>query len=252
MDPSFNPLQLAGGSTGCLLVHGFTSCPADLRYLTEHLHTAGLTVHEVLLPGHGSTAEDMAKTDWQDWLVAVEQGLDNLSSQCSAVWLIGFSMGGVLTGILASRSNVQGYISISAPIWPRAKMTKFAFLLQYIRRYVQLGKRPDFELPSWRYQRVAVKNIADLTRLIKVFKGALPHIKVPTLVIQGEDDRTIEPRSADYIFRHLGSADKVRFSVPGGHMLLLGVQRQQICDKIYEFIKTRTGGIRDGSCKTGR
>ena len=247
MTAGIQPLRLAGGDIGCLLIHGFTSCSLDLRTLTEYLHgQCGFTAHEVLLPGHGTSPQDMAKFGCSDWLNSVETSLVELEKQCSKVWLIGFSMGGVLASILASRQDITGLISISAPIWPRAKLTRYAFLLQYFRKYAQLKKRPKFEVPSWRYEQVAVANIADLNRAIGMCKTALPLVRVPTLVIQGDADRTIEPRSANYIYNGLGSTDKELVFVSGGHMLLLESRRQEIHFRISEFIKTRIGGMSNG------
>jgi carboxylesterase len=254
MDPNLiKPLKLYGGRVGCLLIHGFTSCPLDLRPLTEHLHRDwGFTAHEILLPGHGTTFEDMARFGWADWIRACEKGLGELKKQCDQVWLIGFSMGGVLANIVASRHQVEGLVSISAPIWPQKKITKYAFLLKYFRKHVEMGKRPDFEVPSWRYNHVSMKSIADLSRLINECKQALSRVQVPALVVQGDSDRTVEPRSADYIFKALGSADKEFFFTSGGHMLLLESRRQEICCRISEFIKTRTGGISNGCNQAGR
>lgn len=242
------PLRLAGGNVGCLMVHGFTSCPADVRPLSKHLHRCGFSVHELLLPGHGTSFQDLAQYGWQDWLKAVESGLLELKSQCSSVWLAGFSMGGVLAILAASRHQVDGLVSISAPIWPRPKRTKYACILKYFQKYAQLGQPSEFRFPSWRYEQVAVKNIADLMHLIKLAKRALPAILVPTLVVQGEDDHTIEPRSAKSIFDALGTEDKELFFLGCGHMVLLEASSMEVSKKVSDFILIRTGGKENGCC----
>ena len=241
------PLYFEGGSIGCLLVHGFTSCPGDVRPLAEHLHSLGYTCRETLLPGHGTSPEDMAKYGWRDWLQAVELELTQLKTNCSQVWVLGFSMGGILALLAAARNDTAGLVSISAPIWPQAWRAKYAFFLQYFQKYAQLGKPGQYCLPSWRYEQVAVKNVADLMALIKEGKGTLRKVTVPALVVQGREDRTIEPRSAQYIFDNLGSAQKEIYYSRGGHMLLAGEQSEEICRRIGEFIQERGGDV-DGSC----
>lgn len=239
----FPPLSLAGGSTGCLLIHGFTSCPLDVRPLTKHMHQRGYTVQEVLLPGHGTSYEDMARYGAGDWLAAVEAQLAALESRCSQVWLVGFSMGGTLAALAAARNPVQGLISLAAPIWPRPWRARYAGILQYFQKYAELGKAQEFRFPSWRYQRVAVKNVADLITLIRMAKAAYARIDVPTLVVQGSGDRTIEVRSAKYIYDKLSASDKELFVVEGGgHMLLLESTSPDICSKVEQFISSRTGG----------
>ncbi len=42
-----------------LLIHGFTGSPPEMRLVGEYLHRRGLTVYAPLLPGHGTTVEDM-------------------------------------------------------------------------------------------------------------------------------------------------------------------------------------------------
>lgn len=252
MNPKFQPLHLPGGSTGCLLVHGFTSCPFDIRPLSKHLHKVNCTVQEVLLPGHGTDYRDMARFGWRDWLQAVEEGLRRLKQTCSRVWLIGFSMGGSLATLAAARNDVDGLISISAPIWPRNQRSKYAFLLQHFIKYTQLGEGRQYQFPSWRYQRVAVSNIVDLMRLIREVKRALPSITIPTLVVQGRNDGTVHPRGADYIYLRLGSSEKELCFTDGGHMLLLESGYKEICCCVSDFILTRTGGSVDGSFKTSQ
>lgn len=245
------PVYLRGGEVGCLTIHGFTSSPADIRPLSKYLHSRGFTIREVLLPGHGTSFQDMAKYGWSDWVGAVDHELTELKRQCRKVWVIGFSMGGTLA-VLAASTGVDGIVSISAPIWPRSKLAKYACFLKYFKRYSWLGERPQSQFPSWRYQWVALKNVADLMHLIKLGKRVLPDITVPALIVQGEEDRTVEPRSANYIFDALGSSDKELVFVSGGHMLLVEAQSKEVCCRISRFLEIRTGGEAHGCCKTGK
>ena len=66
-EPAF---YFEGGKIGCLLLHGFTGSPLHMRFLGEKLRDAGYTVYAPLLPGHGTSVEDMAKYGWKDWLEA--------------------------------------------------------------------------------------------------------------------------------------------------------------------------------------
>ena len=62
---------------GILLLHGFTATPGTMRPLGEALHRdTGFTVYAPLLPGHGLTPEEMAKTRWYDWFRASQQAFD--------------------------------------------------------------------------------------------------------------------------------------------------------------------------------
>jgi len=141
-----------------------------------------------------------------------------------------------------SRTKVDGLVSISSPIWLQEKKANYAFLLKHFIKYSQRGKRPKYDFPSWRYEQVSLKNIADLVNLIKVCKRVLSKVDVPALVVQGEEDHTVEPRSARYIFNGLGSSDKELFITGGEHMLLLTPGQKDICIRVCDFIRIRTGG----------
>ncbi len=52
--PDGVPFLLPGGSTGCVLVHGFTAMPGEMRWLGEDLASRGNTVVGIRLPGHGA------------------------------------------------------------------------------------------------------------------------------------------------------------------------------------------------------
>ena len=52
--PGCEPVYNAGGESACLLLHGFTSSPYEMRLLGEYLGREGYTVSIPLLPGHGT------------------------------------------------------------------------------------------------------------------------------------------------------------------------------------------------------
>src|SRR2546429_9501847 len=60
---------------GCLLVHGFTGTPEEMRPLGEALAARGFPVYAVLLAGHGTDVAELARTCWTDWFASVEAGV---------------------------------------------------------------------------------------------------------------------------------------------------------------------------------
>ncbi len=59
---------------GILLVHGFTATPREMRTLAEYLLKRNFTVLAIRLPGHGTTPEELASCQFEDWLPATESG----------------------------------------------------------------------------------------------------------------------------------------------------------------------------------
>ena len=94
----------------------------------HYLHSQGYTVCGVRLKGHGTTPQDMAKTRWEDWLDSAEQGYKKLELVCDEIYVIGFSMGGILAINLGLKHKFKAAAIISAPIFIMNKR-HFWFLL---------------------------------------------------------------------------------------------------------------------------
>jgi carboxylesterase len=62
------------GRTGVLVSHGFTGTPQSMRPWAEHLAAQGYSVRLPLLPGHGTTWQEMNRTTWNDWYAEVRAG----------------------------------------------------------------------------------------------------------------------------------------------------------------------------------
>src|SRR5687768_7646312 len=116
MDPEKTaPFELGRGEDACLLLHGFTGSPWDVRPLGEALAARGLYVRAIQLPGHGSTPEALLQVTRQDWLRAAAQALLSLR-EYRRTFVVGLSMGALLALRLAVdyRERVHG-LALVAP-----------------------------------------------------------------------------------------------------------------------------------------
>ena len=71
--PGAEPWSAEGGRDGVLVLHGFTGNPQSMRGLAESLAAAGFAVELPLLPGHGTSVDDMLPTRWDDWSSTAEK-----------------------------------------------------------------------------------------------------------------------------------------------------------------------------------
>ncbi|HLA87386.1 MAG TPA: hypothetical protein VJL10_05165, partial [Anaerolineales bacterium] len=69
--PTTEPFFFSGGRTGCLLIHGFTGTPKEMRWMGEYLNQQGLTCLGIRLAGHATHPEDMRRSRWTDWAASV-------------------------------------------------------------------------------------------------------------------------------------------------------------------------------------
>lgn len=95
--------ELTGGvRVGVLLSHGFTGSPASMRPWGQHLGSLGYGVRVPLLPGHGTTWQDLNGRRFEDWYGAVSDAYEALRTEHDVVVAGGLSMGGALVLKLAA------------------------------------------------------------------------------------------------------------------------------------------------------
>lgn len=227
-----------GNQIVCLLVHGFTGSPGEMLPLGQYLNKCGYTVKGILLPGHGTTPEDLRKTDWQDWYGKLIKEYNSLAKKYNKVFVIGLSMGGLLTLYLASQSKITGGIaSLCAPIYIADKRVKITPLLKYFKKYIKKpGNGNKYPGYYW-YDCYPVRSLANLLKLIKVVKINLENITCPTLLIQAKKDGTIDPSSAQFIYSQISTANKELIWLgESGHIVTLDKEKEKVFLEIEKFI----------------
>lgn len=246
LDPS--PFLLPGGLTGVLLIHGYTGSPTEMRWIAESLHARGLTVAGLLLPGHGTTPEEMNRCRWTDWTGHVERALADLRSRCAKVFVAGLSMGSLLTLHLAvHHQDLSGIILYSPAVWVNSRLI---YLSPLARHFVATRPKsgdsdlvdPSADLQLWCYDVDAVGAAAELLKLMLYVRRSLRRVRCPALVIYSPGDRSIHPQSAQRTFQRLGSTDKELVTLDrSGHCITVDVRWQFVADKTFEFIRTHDG-----------
>ena len=68
------PFLLPGSKTGCLLIHGFTGAPKEMRWMGDYLSQQRYSVLGIRLAGHATRPEDMIRSRSVDWIASVEDG----------------------------------------------------------------------------------------------------------------------------------------------------------------------------------
>ncbi|MTI66380.1 MAG: alpha/beta fold hydrolase [Firmicutes bacterium] len=229
-----------GNNIGFLLIHGFTGSAAVMRPLGEYLNNKGFTVKGVLLKGHGTNLSELEKTKWKDWIASAEREYINLKQKCKKIILIGVSMGGVIALNLASKLEVDSTICISTPIKIKNKQAKYAPILKFHKKYLKKPKINNKYLSEYciGYEKTPVSKISDVLRLIRATKWRLKKVKVPILLIQSNNDNTIDKKSIEYIYDKVNSEiRKVVFLEKGGHLATIGEEKDKLYREIYTFIK---------------
>lgn len=231
--------------TVVLMIHGFTGSPSEFRRLGYYLNDQGYTVKAILLPGHGTTPEDMLRTGFSDWWRCVKEEFELLRlAGYQRVIPIGHSMGGLLSLKLAMEEQVPGVVSLATPIHLGSRKPMFAFLLQFFVKYVSKRRPAGYEevvSESLAYDRTPVACVVHLRKLLFHVKGKLHMVKVPLFIAQGELDRLSLPRSAPFIYQKVSSVTKEMKVYPNSsHGILLDPDQEQVFEDIGLFLARLT------------
>ncbi|MBN1401385.1 MAG: alpha/beta fold hydrolase, partial [Anaerolineae bacterium] len=206
---------LRGGDVGCLLLHGFTGSPPEMRPLGDYLHARGLTVSGPLLAGHGTQPSDLNRVTWEDWLATAEEAWKALRAQCQPVFVAGLSLGALLTVHLSIMyPEARGIILLSPALRVANSLIFLAPVLKHvIAQFPTSGAEeaqyadPEATSRMWHYPTYPVGGAAELLRLQRVVRRELGDVRAPALVFCTRD-ATIHPSSAQELFDGLGSAEK--------------------------------------------
>lgn len=241
-------LKGRGRHTGIVLTHGYMAAPEEVRGLAGYLVQKGFWVYGVRLPGHGTSPEDLAGRSYAEWIQAVEEGYGIVSNICRQVIVGGFSTGAGLSLELASRIGaIKGVFAVSTPLRLQDFAAKFAPAVSMWNRLMDTVKIEDAkkefvenhpENPHINYSRNPVSGVRELERLMDALEPRLENIKMPSLVVQSQQDPVVNPKSAEQIFKHLGSEDKqLIFFNFNRHGILLGEGAEMVYRAIGNFIE---------------
>jgi carboxylesterase len=234
--------SFGGGSTGCLLIHGFSGSPPEMRPMGEYLAQQGLTVLGPRLAGHGTTPEDMAQTGWSDWVSSAEEALAELKGRCDQVFIAGLSMGGLITLHLAAHHHVAGIVAMSAPAYISDWRFRFLPLAQPFVRWFRPNMEWDTTDPlapqrCWCYARLPMSCIVSLGQLMRLVRRELPRVQAPALIMHGRHDRSVPADSPQIFFDGLGSQDKeIVWWANSGHSITVDSEREAVWARAYAFM----------------
>jgi carboxylesterase len=246
-EPFFFPGQGKNAPIGCLVTHGFTGAPKEMRWLGEYLNHQGYTVCGIRLNGHATRPEDMIRSRWQDWLLSVEDGYNLLRSCTDQVFLLGLSMGGILSLTSASLLPVRGVVAMSTPYDLPAIPLPLSIVrfLSHFKPYLPKGDEPGggwFDKAAYQqhvsYPQNPLRSAVELKYLIGEMHAALPKISVPVLLIHSHDDAYVIKDSMQQIFDHLTTPDKHMLWVEGGgHVITEEPTRATVFKAAADFIE---------------
>lgn len=224
---------------GCLLIHGFTGSPIEVEPLALHLQERGIETVSPTLAGHGEDPVlSMKEVNWQDWVRSAEVAMQEIQGKCDTVYVVGFSMGGLIAAYLANRYPVTKLVLLSASVFylnPKLWAKDFAELVQAIFRDKQ--QLQEYRRYRERIKATPIRAVVQFRHLVRALKPELANINIPTLIIQGACDTLVDPRSAQYIYDNILCQDKHLHVLPKSkHIVCHDCEQDKLIQLVEKFL----------------
>lgn len=190
---------------GVLVLHGFTGNPFSMRPLAERCAEAGYSVELPRLPGHGTSLEDLVPRRWSDFVEVALASYDELAQRCAKVAVVGLSVGGGLTALIAEeRGSVAGCVFINPMLkGPGADMEQaLKDLIDSGLDVLATDSKSDIKKEGTseaKYEGWPLRALQSVIDGVEVVDANLSAITAPSLLLSSREDHTVAPENGDEI-----------------------------------------------------
>ncbi len=245
INPNLDPSEfyLEGGQVGVMLIHGFTGSPPEMRLIADYLNQHSLTVSGPLLPGHGTSIEDLDRRKWQEWTQAIENEFSNLRRNCQVVFVGGLSLGSLLSLHLAAHNEeVAGVMAYSPAIkvsdWRASLIPALKYIMPNFPKGEDFVTDPDALAHNWSYDGLPLHAAHEIMRLSREVRRSLPQVSCPILIVQGALDPAIAPECAQIVNDEVSSKEKeVLILNNSGHLVTIDSEWETVAERTCQFIQ---------------
>ncbi len=227
---------VGGEGPALLCLHGLTGTPYEVRPPERLVEEHRFACLGPLLPGHGTSPEQLARTSRQAWIESALDAYVRLAATHSRVYVLGLSLGGVLALRIAQERAAAGILLLAAPIdlgcWYRVAVPLLA------RFKSQVPKTPAIVDPVARdahpgYRCMPLPAVVELIRLQAEVESRLQCVRSPLRLLYSKSDPTVSVRDAGRILKGAASAEgRVDYLARSGHVITVDVERTQVEDWI--------------------
>ncbi len=233
-------------STGLVFSHGYMASPAEAVNLAEYLFARGINVYLPRLRGHGTDPEALKQVSANDWELDFERAFTAMRQVCDRVFIGGFSTGGLLALIHAAQHEVDGVVAINSAL--KLNNLKVSYIVPSLQVFNEMISHlhakgikewveNNSENPAVNYSRHPLASIAQMEKVMTRADKTLKNITDPILVLQGDDDPIVNPKSARLIYDRVNSSMKKLVLVPrSNHIIVTGEGEEEIFESVHRFI----------------
>ena len=150
------------------------------------------------------------------WIKRAQEGLEILISQNETIWLVGFSMGGVIAAHLAAYYKVQRLVLLAPAFEYMTFKAVIGKVEEVARNVIKKTEKPVSDYPPLPETFFAV-----FRETVALCKGSISRVLCPVLILHGSLDPTIPIISSKSAYAKIPHADKLLLIIEGvGHRIL--------------------------------
>jgi carboxylesterase len=234
-----------GPRVGVVLSHGFTGSPHGLRAWAQSLAEAGFAVRMPLLPGHGTSWQELARTRWQEWHGVLDEAYLELDAGCDYVFAAGLSMGGALALRIAATRPVAGVIVVNPGLVIDDPRAPLAGILKLVLKSTPAIANDILKegMDEGAYPRTPVAAAHELNKMFKDTIRLLPRITAPVKAFRSTVDHVVSDSSLAVLRRGLTHAPlDLVYLENSYHVATLDNDAHQIFQGSVEFIRSVASG----------
>lgn len=227
---------------GALVLHGLTGSTQSVAGLRDALEAAGFEVEAPMLPGHGTSPEDLAGCGWDDWTAAADEAYGRLAAPAVVV---GLSMGGALAaGVCAQHPEVRALAVVNPLVDPPAP----AFL-DTLQAFLDAGERflpgigSDIADPAAKevaYDRLPVAALLSMGRGLHELRPRLADVRCPVLILTSRHDHVAPTVSSDVLAASVSGPVERVWLENSAHVATLDFDREELERRIVAFALAAT------------
>ncbi|MFK5937585.1 MAG: alpha/beta fold hydrolase [Sulfurimonas sp.] len=232
---------------GLVFCHGYMASPKEAKALAQYIFKRGINVYLPRLRGHATDPQALKNVSADDWELDFALAFTAMRQVCEKVYIGGFSTGGLLALLHASMYHVDGVIAINSAL--RLNNLQVSYVVPTLHVFNEMishlhakGIREwvenHSENPEINYAKHPLESIAQMEKIMTKADKALKRIKAPILILQGDNDPVVNPKSAQFIYKGVKSKWKKLVLVPRkNHTIIVGKGSEETFESIHRFIK---------------
>ncbi len=242
--------ETPSNNSSVILIHGFVGSPFDMKPLAEHLYQKG---YRVIIPKiKGQTWDtpayyrgDYSSGYYIEWLRKIVKQENNRTGQ--KPYLVGFSMGGTLSTIIASENRIKKLVLIAPffnlpqigdTVWKLSKI--FKYLIPFVPKISkgQINDKGGYSKYNPGSLIVSLAAFNQLGDLVGHARKIIHKVKTSTLIIMSRNDN-VASFSDTYDLFHRKTNVHIIEKNRSNHILLYDHDSHDSINSIDVFISSK-------------